>query len=175
MSFRFIEDHRDVYPVRVLCDVLEVSPAGYYAWRVAATECARGGQRRACGGDPAGPSGQRRTLWQPPGPCRLADAGTRHQPRPDRAPDASARHSRHLAPPRRVRTTDSRHALPIAPNLLARDFTAAAPNRVWLADITYIPTDEGWLYLAVSSTSSAARSSAGRCAITCAPSWRPPR
>jgi transposase InsO family protein len=41
-----------------------------------------------------------------------------------------------------VRTTDSRHALPIAPNVLARDFTAAAPNRVWLADITYIPTDE---------------------------------
>jgi putative transposase len=53
-----------------------------------------------------------------------------------------------MAPPRRVRTTDSRHALPIAPNVLARDFTAAAPNRVWLADITYIPTDEGWLYLA---------------------------
>jgi transposase InsO family protein len=53
-----------------------------------------------------------------------------------------------MAPPRRVRTTDSRHTLPIAPNLIDRDFTAAAPNRVWLADITYIPTHEGWLYLA---------------------------
>ncbi|MCA1386459.1 DDE-type integrase/transposase/recombinase [Bradyrhizobium sp. NBAIM08] len=52
------------------------------------------------------------------------------------------------APPRRVRTTDSRHALPIAANLLARDFTAAAPNRIWLADITYIPTAEGCLHLA---------------------------
>ena len=51
-------------------------------------------------------------------------------------------------PPRRARTTDSRHALPIAPNLLARDFAAAAPNRIWLADITYVPTGEGWLYLA---------------------------
>lgn len=50
--------------------------------------------------------------------------------------------------PRRVRTTDSRHSLPIAPNLLDRNFTAPAPNRVWLADITYIPTGEGWLYLA---------------------------
>ena len=50
--------------------------------------------------------------------------------------------------PRRVRTTDSRHNLPIAPNLLDRNFTAPAPNRVWLADITYIPTGEGWLYLA---------------------------
>jgi putative transposase len=53
-----------------------------------------------------------------------------------------------MAPPRRVRTTDSRHRLPIAPNLIQRNFTAAAPNQVWLADITYIPTGEGWLYLA---------------------------
>ncbi len=53
-----------------------------------------------------------------------------------------------MTPPRRVRATDSRHDLPIAPNLIARDFTAAAPNRLWLADITCIPTAEGWLYLA---------------------------
>jgi transposase InsO family protein len=42
----------------------------------------------------------------------------------------------------------SRHALPIAPNRLERNFTAARPNTVWAADLTYIPTDEGWLYLA---------------------------
>src|SRR3954468_8214204 len=46
------------------------------------------------------------------------------------------------------RTTDSAHAFPVAPNLLGRDFTAAAPNRVWLSDLTYIWTAEGWLYLA---------------------------
>ena len=46
-------------------------------------------------------------------------------------------------------TTDSKHALPVAPNLLARDFTPAKPNQVWTADMTYIWTDEGWLYLAV--------------------------
>ena len=45
-------------------------------------------------------------------------------------------------------TTQSRHQRPVAPNLLRRVFTAAAPNQVWLADITYIPTEEGWLYLA---------------------------
>jgi putative transposase len=50
--------------------------------------------------------------------------------------------------PRRMRTTDSRHDLPIAPNLIDRNFIAAAPNRIWLADITYIETDQGWLYLA---------------------------
>jgi putative transposase len=49
----------------------------------------------------------------------------------------------------RVTTTDSRHDLPIAPNLLNRNFTVAAPNQAWAGDITYIATDEGWLFLAV--------------------------
>ena len=49
----------------------------------------------------------------------------------------------------RVKTTDSKHEHPIAPDLLKRNFTASAPNRVWVSDITYIGTDEGWLYLAV--------------------------
>ena len=50
--------------------------------------------------------------------------------------------------PRRMRTTDSRHAYPIAPNRLARNFVANRPGQVWLADLTYIRTGEGWLYLA---------------------------
>ena len=45
-------------------------------------------------------------------------------------------------------TTDSRHKLPVAENLLGQEFKAYAPNQVWLSDITYVPTDEGWLYLA---------------------------
>jgi len=49
---------------------------------------------------------------------------------------------------RTPRTTDSRHQLPTAPNLLARNFAAERPDQVWLADISYLPTDEGWLYLA---------------------------
>jgi transposase InsO family protein len=53
-----------------------------------------------------------------------------------------------MARPRRARTTDSRHDFPIAPNLLDRNFITAAPNRVWLPDITCIETDQGWLYLA---------------------------
>ncbi|MGY4430769.1 transposase InsO family protein [Bradyrhizobium sp. F1.13.1] len=53
-----------------------------------------------------------------------------------------------MARPRRVRTTDSRHDFPIAPNLIERNFSSAAPNQIWLADITYIETDQGWLYLA---------------------------
>ena len=49
----------------------------------------------------------------------------------------------------RVTTTDSRHDLPIAPNRLDRQFLVKAPNQVWVGDITYIGTEEGWLYLAV--------------------------
>jgi len=48
----------------------------------------------------------------------------------------------------RVKTTDSNHSLPVAPNLIERDFSADGPNKLWVADITYIPTEEGWLYLA---------------------------
>jgi len=49
----------------------------------------------------------------------------------------------------RVVTTDSKHAHPVAPNVLVRDFAATAPNQMWLADITYVSTAEGWLYLAL--------------------------
>ena len=48
----------------------------------------------------------------------------------------------------RIRTTDSNHSLPIAPNLVQREFDVEGPNQLWVADITYIPTNEGWLYLA---------------------------
>jgi transposase InsO family protein len=77
-------------------------------------------------------------------PC---EPGPSHQPWPGRTADAPAWHSR-SGPAPFPTTTDSRHQLPIAPNLLQQKFTASVPNRVWLADITYIPTGEGWLYLA---------------------------
>jgi transposase InsO family protein len=53
------------------------------------------------------------------------------------------------APRRFVRTTDSRHGLPVAENVLDREFDPSEPNAAWAADITYIPTADGWLYLAV--------------------------
>ena len=148
MSFRFIEDHRDAYPVRILCAVLEVSPAGYYAWRsrprstrsTANTELVKA--IRQVHRDSGGRYGSPRVHAA----LRAQGRGTSR----GRIERLMRRHGIRaiMAPPRRVRTTDSRHALPIASNLLDRNFTAAAPNRVWLADITYIPTSEGWLYLA---------------------------
>src|SRR5438552_12490058 len=88
----------------------------------------------------SGPSRHKWTLWQPAHPCRVGGARPWREPRSHRAIDA--------ARPLRVRTTDSRHDFPIAPNLLDRDFTAGKPDQIWLADITYIETDQGWRDLA---------------------------
>jgi transposase InsO family protein len=148
MSFRFIEDHRDAYPVRLMCTVLEVSPAGYYAWRErpesvrATSTAALLAEIRQVHHD----SGQRYGSPRVHAVLRTQGRGASR----GRIERLMQRHGIRaiMAPPRRVRTTDSRHGLPIAPNLIERHFGAAAPNRVWLADITYIPTAEGWLYLA---------------------------
>ena len=148
MRFRFIEDRRTDYPVTILCEVLGVSPAGYYAWR------SRPESRR---------SAANRDLVEDIRRVHRDSSGRYGSPRIHAELAAQGRGvsrgrverlMRHhgiraiMARPQRVRTTDSRHDLPIAPNLLDRNFTATAPNRIWLADITYVETDQGWLYLA---------------------------
>ena len=148
MRFRFIEDRRADYPVALMCDVLGVSPAGYYAWR-SRPESRRSAANRALVDDikrvhrdTRGRYGSPRIHVELKAQGRGASRG--------RIERLMRRHGIRaiMARPRRVRTTDSRHDLPIAPNLLDRSFSATAPNRVWLADITYIETDQGWLYLA---------------------------
>ena len=148
MRFRFIEDRRADYPVTILCSTLGVSPAGYYAWR------SRPESRR---------SAANRDLVDDIKQVHRDTSGRYGSPRIHAELKAQGRGvsrgrverlMRHhgiraiMARPRRVRTTDSRHNFPIAPNLLERNFTATAPNRIWLADITYVETDQGWLYLA---------------------------
>ena len=148
MSFRFIEDHRRLYPVRLMCAVLEVSPAGYYAWRdrpVSRRSAANRGlldDIQRVHRDTHGCYGSPRIHIELKAQGRGASRG--------RIERLMQRYGIRaiMAKPRRVRTTDSRHDLPIAPNLLDRNFTATAPNRVWLADITYVETAQGWLYLA---------------------------
>ena len=148
MKFRFVEDHRGTWPVPVMCHVLRVSTAGYYAWR------SRPESKRAV---------EDRALLEQVRRVHEGSGGRYGSPRVHAALRATGRRvgrgrverlmRRHgvrglIARPRRVRTTDSRHPFPVAPNLLDRKFTADAPNRVWLADLTFIPTGEGWLYLA---------------------------
>lgn len=130
-----------------MCDALEVSASGYYAWL-------------------------KRDDGPPPRHRMLADAIARIQAEvrgrygsPRMTAELKARgHAcsentvakimrthglRAKCRRRRVRTTDSNHCLPVAENRLARQFDPTEPNRVWSADITYIPTRQGWLYLAV--------------------------
>jgi putative transposase len=148
MRFRFIEDRRADYPVALMCEVLGVSPAGYYAWR-SRPESRRSAANRALVDDikrvhrdTRGRYGSPRIHVELKAQGRGASRG--------RIERLMRRHGIRaiMARPRRVRTTDSRHDLPTAPNLLDRSFSATAPNQVWLADITYIETDQGWLYLA---------------------------
>jgi len=148
MRFRFIEDRRVDYPVMILCDVLGVSPAGYYAWR------SRGESRRSVANRDLADDIKRvhRDTYGRYGSPRI-HAELKAQGRGVSRGRIERLMRRHgiraiMARPRWVRTTDSRHDFPIAPNLLQRNFTAAAPNRIWLADITYVETDQGWLYLA---------------------------
>jgi putative transposase len=146
-EIRFIEDRRTDYPVTILCDVLGVSPAGYYAWR-SRPESERSAANRELAEDirrvhrdTSGRYGSPRIHAELKAQGRGASRGR------------IERLMRHhgiraiMARPQWVRTTDSRHDFPIAPNLLERNFIANAPNRIWLADITYVETDQGWLYL----------------------------
>ena len=148
MTFRFIEDHRHEWPVRLLCETLGVSPAGYYAWR----------------GRPASPRRQRRDALLVEIRAAHAEAKGRYgSPRIHAelvargqacCVNTVARLMREAGIAARTArkfrcTTDSNHDLPVAENLLDRQFDPASPNEAWAADITYIPTREGWLYLAV--------------------------
>ena len=148
MRFGFIEQHARTYPVRLMCRVLGVSASGYYAWR------SRPESPRAVAN---------RDLLERIRRIHVAHHGRYGSPRMHAALRAQGdqasrgrverlmrRHGIRALARRRFRptTTDSRHQLPIAPNLLQQKFMASVPNRVWLADITSIPTGEGWLYLA---------------------------
>ena len=148
MRFRFIEDHRQEHPVRLMCHVLGVSPSGYYAWR-GRPESMRATANRALLADIRRLHERHRGRYGSPRihAALRAEGGTASRGRVERL---MRRHGIRGVAPRRFRpvTTDSRHGLPIAPDLLGQGFQAPAPNQVWLSDITYIPTEEGWLYLA---------------------------
>ena len=153
MRYAFIERHRNVWPVVVQCRVLEVSASGYrrHLGRRTAPAAAPG-QRvgdvallvhvRAIFHEMKGAYGWPR-VWR-----ELRDrdirAGKERVRKMMKADGLRARGKRKF----RV-TTDSSHGLPVSPNLLDRKFVVAEPNRVWTGDITYVWTDEGWLYLAV--------------------------
>jgi putative transposase len=147
MRFRFVEDHRAEYPVRIMCGALDVSSAGYYAWR-SRPESRRSATNRRLLDDIKRVHRDNHGCYGSP----RIHIELEHQGRGVSRGRVERLMRRHgvraiMARPRWVSTTDSQHDLPIAPNLIDRNFVATAPNRVWLADITYIETGEGWLYL----------------------------
>jgi putative transposase len=152
VKYAIIQRHRRVWPIRVQCRVLGVSVSGYHQHLARRREIA---QRRhlsdeallvhirAAYAENRGAYGWPR-IWR-----QLRAQGIRvgkqRVQRLMQEHGIQARGKRRF----RVMTTDSRHDLPIAPNRLDRNFTVAAPNTAWSGDITYIATEEGWLYLAV--------------------------
>jgi putative transposase len=128
--------------------VLPVSRSGYYAWaQRPPPRCEHGAAPHAAGADSGGLGGGRRAVWQPEdhgGPPAGGGSGGRQDRRAVNGPGGlRARVAR-----RYKATTYSGHGLPVADNVLARQFMATQPHATWMADITYVPTDEGWLYLA---------------------------
>lgn len=131
-----------------MCQALEVSVSGYYAWRRRAPSPRAQADAALTALIQATFVAGRGVYGSPRIHAALRRHGIRcgrkRVARLMRAHGLQARRLRRHKP----RTTDSQHPQPVAPNLLERDFTATAPNRKWVADITSIPTHGGWLYLA---------------------------
>ena len=152
MKYAFIKRHRFQWPIRVQCRVLGVSVSGFHqhmarrkniAQRRHHTEEALLAHIRAVYAEYRGAYGWPR-IWREL-LARGIRVGKHRVQRLMQQHGIQARGKRRF----RVTTTDSRHNLPVAPNLLNRNFTVAAPNRAWTGDLTCIATDEGWLFLAV--------------------------
>jgi putative transposase len=128
--------------------VLEVRTSGYYAW-ASREESETAVENRRLGLDVGAVFYEKRGRYGSPRIHRELRTRGIHVCRHRVA--RLMREQRLCARPRRrfVKTTDSKHRLPIFRNVLARNFTAPAPNQVWVADVTFIPTCEGWLYFAV--------------------------
>ena len=130
-----------------MCRVLNVSSSGYYAWRQRPTSRREAANQRLVERIQVIHHGARQTYGSPRVWAELRAAGevcTRKRV-------ARLMRLYHLRARGRRRfkvTTQSRHAYPVAPNVLGRDFTASGPDQKWVADITYVRTGEGWLYLA---------------------------
>jgi putative transposase len=149
--FAFVAAERASHAVAMLCRIIGVSVSGFYAWlrAVPAVQTRDAAEAELRSHIDRIFVTHRHAYGSPRIRAELRREGRRHSRRRVarlmREMGLQARQGRR----RPTRTTDSRHALPVAPNLLDRRFAAERPtNTVWLADISYLPTDEGWLYLA---------------------------
>jgi transposase InsO family protein len=147
VRFAFIQAEKAVFPVAALCRALGVSRPGFYAWQTR-PEPTRAREDRGLTVEVAAIHAEsRRCYGSPRIHAELRARGRRtSRKRVARLMRGCGLAGRRRRPFRR--TTDSNHGLPPARNLLQRQFTATAPNRRWVTDITFIGTGEGWLFLA---------------------------
>ena len=146
--YRFIHAERATYPITLLCRVLRVARSAYYAWTGRGVSARAQADAELTAQIAAAHAQSRRTYGAPRIHAALRAGGVRcarkRVARLMRAAGLVGCHRR-----RRARTTIANPAHAPAPNLVARDFAATSPDRLWFGDITYLPTREGWLYLAV--------------------------
>lgn len=142
--------HSDIFSLKCMARVLDVSRSGYYQWCKAEVESTTRQQRRIdidCKVKSAFDASKGRD-----GSERIF-AELEEQGQPLNIKTIRKSLKRQGLVPKAARlfkvTTDSNHTQPVAPNLLERNFTASNPNEKWVSDITYIQTTEGWLYLAM--------------------------
>jgi putative transposase len=147
MKYWFISDHREIFRVGRMCNVLDVSRSGYYAW-LHRPESDRKKENRGLAVRIKVIHGQKRKTYGSPRIHQELNGNGVKCSRNRVARIMKQEGIRAVVPRKYKATTDSKHNLPVAPNLLKQDFDIKEPNKVWLADITYISTLEGWLYLA---------------------------
>ncbi len=148
MRFAFIDAQKAQHSVDMLCRVLEVSRSGYYAWKGREPSAHSKKDAQLAVEVAAVHEGSRRTYGSPRVHAELQARGQQVS----RKRVARLMHENDLRARRKRRfrvTTNSKHAHPVAPNLVERQFEVTAPNLVWVTDITYVWTRQGWLYLAV--------------------------
>lgn len=146
--FELVHAERERFPVAFSCRVLGVSRSGYYQWRTSSVS-ARKASDEQLSAEVRAIHREHKGRYGSPRIHRELAARGQKVARKRVARLMKEEGLRAWMPRRFRRTTDSRHGYRIAPNLLQRDFTADAPNLAWAGDITYVPTLDGWLYLAV--------------------------
>lgn len=148
MKFDFIATKEVAFPVEVMCQVLGVSRSGYYAWRKRPPSSRAKADGQLVVDIAAAHRRSRGTYGSPRVHAELHAKGRRvGRKRVERLMRDHGLHGRRRR--RFCRTTDSAHSMPVAPNVLDRKFEAEVVNKAWVGDVTYIATEEGWLYLAV--------------------------
>ena len=148
MTFAWIEERRHDYSIAMLCRVLGVSRSGYYAWVKRPPRVTALRRDELVHQIRAVHAAVKERYGSPRMTAELNARGVAVSVNTV-AKVMKSQAIRAKTAKRFVRTTDSRHRLPVSPNVLDRDFTATRPNQKWAMDITYIPTLEGWLFLAL--------------------------